>query len=50
MDTDKLLTFLKSVLRCLVQAGFKNISVITDGKRINKKDCIFHFVNAITYR
>ena len=37
MDAEKLLTFLKSVLRSLVQAGYKVVSVITDGNRINKR-------------
>ena len=37
MDANKLLTFLKSVLHCLVQAGFKVVSVITNGNRINKR-------------
>ena len=37
MDAEKLLTCLKSVLRSLVQAGYKVVSVITDGNRINKR-------------
>ena len=36
-DADKLLTFLNSVLRCFLQTGFKVVSMITDGNRINKR-------------
>ena len=36
MDADKLLTFQKKVLRCLVQAGFKVVSEITNSNWISK--------------
>ena len=49
LDADKLLTFLKSVLRCLVQAGFKFVTVTTDGNRTNRRLYFFYCVNAITY-
>jgi len=37
MDADKLHSILKSVLHSLVEAGYKVVSVITDGNRINKR-------------